>query len=104
MWRPPPETPFPVDFSPFYQSGQVIGLGVEIHVQFLYFGVPIHLLTGTTEVVTGSLQLEGPYTSGWTESITYVLPLSDDQGNWSAYVAGAGSPYPLGGLLLVQTP
>jgi hypothetical protein len=59
------------------------------------FGIPIRLLSGGTEVVGGTFPVNS--------TITYSFPAATDQGTWSVYSAGEGSPYPIGGYLFVQT-
>ena len=92
--------------GPFYLNGSLLGLGVTAHFSTIRFGIPIHLLSGGTETYPGSYPLD--YSGSW-ESVslsitqTYVFPAATEQGDWSVYVAGAGSAFSPGGLLFVQT-
>lgn len=101
---PVPSTiPFPLQFGEYQVGGSVVGLSLQINVPVVSFGVPVHLVAGGTTVIPASLQLNDPNMTAWLGSVTYIFPLTTDQGTWSAYIAGADSHYPLGGLLFVRT-
>lgn len=102
QWTPPVSTPSPVQIAPYYNGSTLIGLGLKVQIPVTFFGVPITLGNGQTEVVEGSLQQDNPTTTGYNCAATYIFPISDDQGIWDAYTAGSSSAYPLGGLLFIQ--
>lgn len=97
----------PVTIGPFYEFGRLYGLNVTLKQSEIRFGIPIHLITGGTETVPASFPLDFPYhysePNYLSITMTYVFPAATAQGTWEIYLAGAGSPYSVGGLLFEQT-
>ncbi|MGB6501376.1 MAG: hypothetical protein WBG19_08270 [Thermoplasmata archaeon] len=98
----------PVAYGPFYEHGELYGLGLTIRMHSTHFGVPIRLTNGTVENFTGSLPADLMHTAPSEDislviKMVYVLPVTTAAGTWDVYVAGAGNPYSIGGLLFEQT-
>ena len=97
----------PVSLAPFYEFGVLYGLGITLSLSGIGFDVPIQLTNGQSITVPTSFPaaFNTQETSTTTMSITmtYILPLSTDQGSWNAYLPGDGGPFSLGGLLFEQT-
>jgi hypothetical protein len=91
------------DVTPYqsYHGAPYSGLALQVHQNETDFGIPVHLLNGTTLTLpSGTPQ----WLSGSTLTVTetYIFPGANDNQTWAMYVAGGGSPYPLGGYLFEQ--
>jgi hypothetical protein len=98
----------PVTDGPFYEGGELVGLGFTIRMTTPHFGVPIRFVNGTVEDFTGTLPMnlwptDPPQSMTYQCEMTYILPLTPTPQAWNIYAAGEGSPYSVGGLLFVQT-
>jgi|GEM_PF-3148834 len=97
----------PVTFGPFYEHGVLYGFAITLTQSGIHFGIPIHLITGGVENISASFpqdfQWSPPGGVYLSITMTYVLPATTAQGTWAIYVAGAGSPFSVGGLLFEQT-
>ena len=96
-----------ISVGPFYEHGQLFGLGVTLTSTGIQFGIPIHLLSGTEVVVPASFPADWPFGppdgTNLTITMTYVFPATTGQGTWAVYLPGPGSPFSSGGLLFEQT-
>ncbi len=97
----------PVAISSFYEFGHLYGLNITFKQSGIKFGIPIHLTSGAMEDVTGSFPHDFPWAPPGDDylsiSMNYIFPADTAQGSWNVYLAGAGSPYSVGGLLFEQT-
>ena len=92
-------------FSSPYQSSDTqdyLALSYSIPSNEIGLGVPIHLLTGGTMIAYAPVASMSPGWSSWN-NITYIFPVSTDQGSWEVFEAAPGSPDSIGGLLFEQT-
>ncbi|MGA7860500.1 MAG: hypothetical protein WCB19_01415 [Thermoplasmata archaeon] len=85
----------------FYENGAFVGLGLRVQLSEIQFEVPIHLQRGTLESVPASIPSAIP-TASLVIHLIYVFPASVDQGTWDMYLAGGGTPDPVGGFLFEQ--
>jgi hypothetical protein len=88
--------------GPYYVDHTFIGLGPRVQLSEIHFGVPIHLLNGTLELIPSGFPSAVPAVL-LSITITYVFPVTDDQGTWNMYPAGGGGAFPLGGFVFEQT-
>lgn len=97
---------FPGTAAPFSEFGRSFGIGITTIQSAIQFGVPIHLLSGGSELIPASFPQDWPAgpPGGTTMTITmtYVLPMSSGQGTWAVYLPGNGGPYSPGGLVFEQ--
>ena len=92
------------DYAAPYQptpGAPFAGMTLQVSVDEVGFGVPIHLLNGT-EVTIASGTPEWLPGSSLIVHMTYIYPGSGDNQTWAMYSAGVGSPFPLGGYLFDQ--
>ncbi len=93
--------------GPFNEHGQLFGLAITLKATTIDFGVPIHLLNGSQEIIPASFPQDYPWGppggTNLTISWTYVLPMTTGQGTWSVYLPGDSGPFSPGGLLFEQT-
>lgn len=88
--------------GPLYVKGVFLGLGLQIQLSRIQFGVPIHMLDGTVQTLHSEMPASVPG-AALSITITYAFPVTGDQGTWNMYYAGSDSAYPLGGFVFEQT-
>lgn len=86
----------------FRENGSVVGLGLRVVLDSVGFGVPVMLVGGGSSVYPSGVP-EGFPGATLVVSLTYILPLSSEQGTWQVFAAGGSSGQPLGGYLFEQT-
>jgi hypothetical protein len=88
--------------SRYYNGSVFVGLGITVQLSSVGFGVPIRLPGKLVDTYPASVP--AAFGGGLLRAdVTYVFPASVDQGSWEIFEAGAGSAFPVGGLLFEQT-
>ncbi len=83
-------------------SRDYLALSYSIPSNEIGLGIPIHLLTGGSRIVSTPVTSLYPSWTWWF-NVTYNFPVTSDQGSWDVFEAAPGSPYSIGGLLFVMT-
>ena len=82
-------------------GGPYSGLSIRVQLNEVQFGIPIFTPHGA-EIVVPSSSRDWGALAGGILNVTYIFPGAGDNRTWSAYAAGAGSSYPLGGFLFEE--
>jgi hypothetical protein len=99
----------PVIVKPSYENRSLFGIEFSYVTHYIHFGVPIRLLSNSSNVeVSGTIPTDlapppGLESLSFTIRLEYILPASTTPETWDVYAAGAGSPFSIGGLLFERT-